>query len=323
MNVADPVRVPPTARLLTVLRDYAIVWVAVLLFVGLAVTTPSFATSDNLRNVFDQQATVLIVASLTTLTVIAGGFDISLSAIYVLSPLVAFRIENATGSMVLAVVAGMLTGLAAGGFNGLVVAVLKINSFIATLATSFIFFGLAYIVSDRSILRPDNFDFREFATTRVLGLTSATWMAIIVVLLAWFLLERTRLGRYIFASGGNPEAARLAGVRVSRTLLITFILGGIGAGLAGTISAAQSISAQASDDFSFVFAAIAAVVVGGTSIAGGEGAVWRTVVGVFFIAILTNGFNLNGVDPVYQRVIQGFVILAAVGIDAWTRSRRT
>lgn len=313
----------PTARLAALARDYAIVWVTLVLFIALAASTPSFATSDNLRNVFDQQATVLIVAALTTLTVIAGGFDVSLGAIYVLSPLVAFRVENSTGSITMAVIVGMLTGMIAGGFNGVVVAVLKINSFIATLATSFIFFGLAYVVSDRAILRPEDFGFREFATTRFLGLTTAIWIAILVVALAWFVLVRTRLGRYIFASGGNPEAARLAGVRVSGTLLITFVLGGIGAGLAGTIAAAQAISAQASDDFSFVFAAIAAVVVGGTSIAGGEGAVWRTVVGVFFIATLTNGFNLNGVDPVYQRLIQGVVILAAVGIDAWTRSRRT
>jgi ribose transport system permease protein len=310
------------ARLLAVLRDYAIVWVTVLLFLGLASTTPNFATSDNLRNILDQQSTVLIVAALTTLTVIAGGFDISLGAIYILSPLVAFRVENDTGSMLLAVLAGMMTGLAAGTFNGLVVAVLKINSFVATLATSFVFFGLAYIVSDRSILRPDDLNFREFATTRVLGLTTATWMAIAAVAVAWFLLSRTRFGRYVFASGGNPEAARLAGVRVVGTLLVTFILGGLAAGLAGTIAASQAISAQASDDFSFVFAAIAAVVVGGTSIAGGEGAVWRTVVGVLFIALLTNGFNLNGVDPVYQRIIQGLVILAAVGVDAWTRTRR-
>ncbi len=308
--------------LVKLLRDYGIVWVTILLFIGLALTTENFASVDNLRNILDQQSTVLIVASVTTLTVIAGGFDISLGAIYILSPLVALRIENSTGSIALAVVAGMLAGLATGVANGLTVAVLKINSFIATLATSFVFFGLAYIVSEKSILRPLNLGFRNFATTRVLGLTTATWMAFAVVAIAWFTLERTRTGRYVFAAGGNPEAARLSGVRVSRILWATFAMGGLAAGLAGTIGSAQSLSAQATDDFSFVFAVIAAVVVGGTSIAGGQGAVWRTVVGVLFIAILVNGFNLNGVDPVYQRVIEGVVILVAVGIDAGTRAHR-
>jgi ribose transport system permease protein len=148
-------------------------------------------------------------------------------------------------------------------------------------------------------------------------------MAAIVVVVAWFLLDRTRFGRYVFASGGNPEAGRLAGVRVSAVLAATFALGGAAAGFAGTVVSAQTLSAQATDDFSFIFAVIAAIVVGGTSIAGGEGAVWRTVVGVFFIAMLINGFNLNGVDPVYQRIIEGVVILLAVGTDAWTRARRT
>jgi ribose transport system permease protein len=310
-------------RVKRLVRDYAIVWVTIALFVGLAVTTDNFLSTTNLRNILDQQATVLIVASVTTLTVIAGGFDVSLGAIFVVAPLVALRIENLTGSILLAVLAGMAAGAIAGALNGLVVARFKINSFIGTLATSFVFFGAAYIISDKSILRPENMAFREFATTRVLGLTTATWMAAVVVAIAWVTLERTRTGRYVFAAGGNPEAARLSGVRVSRILWTSFAVGGLAAGLAGTIGSAQSLSAQASDDFSFVFAVIAAVVVGGTSIAGGEGAVWRTVVGVFFIALLVNGFNLNGVDPVYQRVIQGLVILAAVAVDSWTRAHRT
>ncbi len=304
------------------LRSYAIAWVTAALFVFLAVTTPSFATATNLTNILDQQATTLIVAAATTLTVIAGGFDLSLGAIFVLTPLVAFRVENTTGSLLLAVLAGVLTGLVAGLVNGTIVAVLRINAFIATLATSFVLFGVAYVVSDKSILRPNDLDFRSFATADFLGLSSATWMAFAVVALSWVTLERTRFGRQVFAAGGNPEAARLSGVSVPRTLLATFLAGGLAAGLAGVISGAQTISAQASDDFSFVFAVIAAVVVGGTSIAGGEGAVWRSVVGVLFIALLTNGFNLNGVDPVFQRVILGLVILATVAVDVWSRSRR-
>jgi ribose transport system permease protein len=311
-----------TPRPAVLLRSYAIVWVTVALFVTLAVTTPNFATTTNLTNILDQQATTLIVASATTLTVIAGGFDLSLGAIFVLSPLVAFRFENATGSIEVAVLAAVVTGLVAGGVNGAIVAVLKINSFIATLATSFVLFGVAYVVSDKSILRPEDPGFRSFATTDYLGLSSATWMALVVVAVASVSLSRTRFGRRVYASGGNPEAARLAGVSVAKTMLITFLAGGLAAGLAGAIAGSQTISAQASDDFSFIFAVIAAVVVGGTSIAGGEGAVWRSVVGVLFIALLTNGFNLNGVDPVFQRVILGVVILATVALDVWGRSKR-
>lgn len=305
-----------------IIRDYAIVWVTLSLFVVLSVTTKNFLSVNNLTNVLDQQATLLIAAAALTLPIIAGGFDVSLSAIYVLAPLVALRVENASGSVVLSIVAGVAAGLAAGAVNGFCTAVLNINSFIATLATSFALFGVAYVVSDASILRPKDLGYRDWATHEMLGLSAKTWIALAIVVLLWILLERTPFGRYVFAVGSNAEAARLSGVRVRVVIASTFLLSGAAAGLSGTINSASTLSAQASDDFSFVFAAIAAVVVGGTSVSGGEGAIWRTVAGVLFIALLTNSFNLNGVDPVYQRIIQGVVILIAVAVDAWSRQRR-
>ena len=303
-------------------REYGIVGVTLAAFVVLAVTTPAFLSSANLLNILDQQALVLIIASFVTIQLIAGAFDVSPSAIFLLSALVALRVENATGSVALTLLAGVGCGLACGLTNGLIVAKLRIVTFIATLATSFILFGVAFLVSGSSILRPSDPAIRDLAATRLLGATSATWIALVVVLIAGVLLARTRFGRQVYATGGNPEAARLSGVSVVRVQLIAFALTGAAAGLAGTLNAARTLSAQASDDFSLVFTIIAAVVVGGTSIAGGTGAVWRTVVGVVFIALLGNGFNLNGVDPIYQRIIQGAVILIAVTIDAWSRERR-
>jgi ribose transport system permease protein len=303
------------------LRGYGIVWVTVALFVLLSVTTGPFLTEANLRNILDQQATLLIAASLATMAMIAGGFDISVSAIYVTVPLLVLQVENATESVPLAVLVGVLAGLVIGLGNGLVVAVLKVNSFIGTLATSFIIFGAGYLISDRSILRPETDTFRKIARTRWFSLTTATWIALSVVVLTWFVLSRTRFGRHVYATGGNPEAARLAGVRVTGVTIAVFALSGAAAGLAGIVSASRSLSAMPSDDFSFLFGVISAIVVGGTSIAGGEGGVWRTVFGAFFIAFMINGFNLHQVDPIWQRVIQGAVILAAVGIDSWARRR--
>lgn len=305
------------------LLNYAIVWVVVVLALLLSITTEGFLTAPNLRNVLDQQSLVLIAASVATITMIAGGFDVSQAAIFVAAPLVALQVENATGSIPLAVAAGCLFGLGSGIINGVVVASARINSFIATLAMSFIIFGIGFIASNRSILRPNDAQaFAVLARTNVLGLTTATWVAIIVVALAWFLLARTKFGRYVYAIGGNVEAARLAGVRVRWVVGITFALSGLAAGLAGTLRASRTLSATPSDDFSFVFAVIAAIVVGGTSIAGGEGTVWRTILGAFFIAFMVNGFNLHQVDPIYQRIVQGIVILGAVAIDSWSRSRR-
>lgn len=304
------------------LRNYGIVWVALLLFALLAVTTPAFLSVDNLRNIMDQQSVVLIVAVFATIVLIAGGFDVSLSAVYILAPLVALRLQGTFDSGWALMLIGAAVGLVCGVLNGFVVAKGRINAFIATLATALVFFGFAYLVSDGSILRLANVDLRAIATTRILGITSSTWIAFGCVIIAAILLERTRFGRYVFAVGGNREAARLAGVPVDRVLIWAFTLAGLSAGLAGSLNTARTLTAQASDDFGLVFTVIAAIVVGGTSIAGGSGAIWRTVVGVFFIALLGNGFNLNGVDPIFQRIIQGLVILAAVGIDAWSRSRR-
>lgn len=320
------VSVPSTSgarHQLNVLARFGIVWVTLALFVVLAITTDGFLTAPNLRNVLDQQATLLIAASVATLTMIAGGFDVSIAAVAVVAPLVALRVENATGSVVVALIAGCAFGLAVGLANGSIVAFARINSFITTLAMSFIVFGLGYIVSERSILRPVSENFRDIARTRVLSLTTATWISLAVVAVAWIALAGTRFGRHVYATGGNAEAARLAGVRTRHIVVSVFALSGLAAGLAGVVAASRTISATPSDDFSFVFGVIAAIVVGGTSIAGGTGAVWRTLLGALFIAFMVNGFNLHQVDPIWQRVIQGVVILVAVAADAWSRSRRS
>ena len=308
------------AQVLPAARRYGIAVVTVALFLFLAATTDGFLSQANFRNILDQQSALLIAASFATITMIAGGFDISAASVYVVAPLFALQVENSTGNVALAVAAGVAVGLVVGVANGLVVTALKVNSFIATLATSFMVFGAGFLISDRSVLRASTDAYPAIARTRWWGITTGAWIAAAVVAVAWILLSRTRFGRHVYAAGGNAEAARLAGVPVARVKTICFALAGGAAGLAGVVSS-RSLSALPSDDFSFVFGVIAAVVVGGTSIAGGEGAVWRTIAGAFFIALMVNGFNLHQIDPIWQRVIQGAVILAAVSIDSWTQRR--
>ena len=309
-------------RVQVLLTRYGIAWVTLALFVFLAVTTGGFLRGANLRNVLDQQSLILIGAAFSTLTIIGGGFDISQAAVFITSGIVAIQALNASGSAGVAVLAGVGMGLAAGVLNGLVVAYARINSFIATLATSFLWFGAGFLISDRSILRPDSRDWADLARQRVGGLTTATWFSVAIVALAWFILSRTKFGRHIYATGGNVEAAHLSGVNTRLVTAAVFALSGAAAGFAGTLNSARSGSALPSDDFSYVFSVIAAVVVGGTSIAGGEGAVWRTVLGALFLAFMVNGFNILQVDPIWQRVIQGIVILVAVGLDSWARRAR-
>jgi ribose transport system permease protein len=143
---------------------------------------------------------------------------------------------------------------------------------------------------------------------------------VIAVIVIGFVLSATVAGRYMFAAGGNAEAARLAGVRVDAIRVLTFVVSGAAAGLAGVIDTSRVLSAQASTgDTALAFTVLAGIVVGGTSIMGGEGAVWRTVVGVLFIALIGNGYILLGLDPLYEQITMGAILLAAVGLDALTR----
>ncbi len=308
-------------KLITFSKNCGILVITITLFVALALTTDGFATERNMRNILDQQSTILIAASFMTIAIISGNFDVSVSSIFVSAPLFALAVENATGSVTLAILTALAIGLLMGGFNGIVVTFFKVNSFIATLASSFMFFGAGYLISERSMLRPETEIYQQIARTRLFGITSASWIAIIVVVIAAVLLARTRFGRNVFATGGNIEASRLAGVAVEKVQAATFILLGVAAALAGVLNSSRAISAQPSDDFSFVFSVLTAVIVGGTSIAGGQGAIWRTVTAVFFLAFLTNGFNLHQIDPIWQRLIEGLVILFAVGIDSWSQRR--
>lgn len=308
-------------QLLELSKKYGIAVITISLFLILSLTTEGFFTERNIRNLLDQQSTILIAASFMTIVIISGNFDISISAIFVVAPLFALNIENATGNILLSVLGGVGLGVILGSFNALVVTYFKVNSFIATLATSFMFFGFGYLISDRSLMRPVTDSYQQIARTKIFDITSATWISLVVVIVASILLTRTRFGRNVFATGGNQEAARLAGINVPQVQAITFILLGAAAALAGIVNSSRSISAQPSDDFSFVFAVLTAVIVGGTSIMGGKGAIWRTVAAAFFLAFMNNGFNLLQVDPLWQRIILGLVIVIAVALDSWSQRK--
>ena len=308
-------------QLLELSKKYGIAVITISLFLILSLTTEGFFTERNIRNLLDQQSTILIAASFMTIVILSGNFDISISAIFVVAPLFALNIDNATGNILLSVLGGVGLGVILGSFNALVVTYFKVNSFIATLATSFMFFGFGYLISDRSLMRPVTDSYQQIARTKFFDITSATWISLVVVIVASILLTRTRFGRNVFATGGNQEAARLAGINVPQVQAITFILLGAAAALAGIVNSSRSISAQPSDDFSFVFAVLTAVIVGGTSIMGGKGAIWRTVAAAFFLAFMNNGFNLLQVDPLWQRIILGLVIVIAVALDSWSQRK--
>jgi ribose transport system permease protein len=294
----------------------------VILFTVLSVASGPFFTKVNLLDILDQQAATLTIAAAGTLVLVAGGIDLSVGAIYALAGVSAAELAQ-SAPPALAIAAGLGIGLAVGLVNGVITTFFRINSLIATLAMSFVVSGLASLVTGGNLVilysRPS---FGDLARTSFLSVTTATWLMIATVVLLAILLARTTTGRYIYAAGGNAEAARLAGVRVQLIRVVTFVLSGGAAALGGLIDTSRVLSAQASNgETTLTFTVLAGIVVGGTSILGGEGGIWRTVIGVLFIALIGNGFDLLSLNPLYEQITLGAILLIAVGADAWSRLR--
>jgi ribose transport system permease protein len=302
------------------LRGIGILLPFLILFTVLSLTSSSFATKVNLLNILDQQSATLVIAAAGTLVLVAGGIDLSVGATYSLAGVTSAHFAlhwNPVLAIALGIGAGLLIGLA----NGLITTALRINALITTLAMSFIVSGLASLITKGNLLVLfDKQGFGRLARTDFLTVRTSIWLAALTVLVIGFVLSATTSGRYMYAVGGNAEAARLAGVRVDGIRVLTFVLSGGAAGLAGVIDTSRVLSAQASTgDTALAFTVLAGIVVGGTSILGGEGAVWRTVVGVLFIALIGNGYILLGLDPLYELITTGAILLAAVGLDALAR----
>jgi ribose transport system permease protein len=317
-TVADP-RPTPLARARNLLRRAGILIPFVLTLVALSFVSSSFLRFQNLANILDQQAGIIIVAAAGTLVLIAGGIDLSIGAIYGLTGATAAEVSSSV-SVPVGIAAAIGVGLAVGLANGVIVTKFRINPLIGTLAMSFVVSGIGAIVTKGNLIVVfDHPEFQTFAATRILGLTSAAWMMIVVAIVATIVLSRTTFGRYVYATGGNAEAARLGGVRITTITIATFALSGAAAALAGSIDASRVLSAQASAGQFLTFQVLTGIIVGGTSILGGEGSVQRTVLGCLFVALVANGFNLLGLDPFYQQVTLGVILLLAVGTDAWSR----
>jgi ribose transport system permease protein len=303
---------------LSFLRDYAIVISFVSLFLVLTFSSPPFFTKTNLLNVLDQSSTLGIIACGETIVFIAGGFDLSVGAVFGLSGVVAAMCEPHIGPSG-ALFAGLMSGVLCGLANGLLVTVGRINSFMATIGSSFVIAGLALVLTKGYLITVTSPSYARLGQGTFIQATYATWAWAAFAIILGFVLRATTYGRYVFASGGNPVAARLSGVRVGVVRTIAFTLCGTGAALAGIILSSRVQTGQADAGANIGLTVIAAVVIGGVSIFGGEGAIWRAVLGILLLTLIGNGFNLLNVNPIYQQILQGTIILLAVAIDAWSR----
>ncbi len=310
------------------IRSYGIVGVFLGLFLVLAVSSSSFLSVRNATNILDQSAILLIFAATTTVSIIAGVFDLSIAAVATASAILTVTSINAFG-VGPGIFLGLVFGALLGALTGLAITSTNVNSFIGTLAASFTYRGLGLILASGGLVTIADREVVDslllVTEARYFGIKGAVWIALVFVLLVGLLLSKTVFGTKVYAVGGNREAAYLAGIRTKRVLISVYALSGFGAGLAGVIYAGRYASG-ATNAYSdtLVFTAIAAAVVGGVSIFGGSGAVWRGVLGILTFALIGNGLNLLGVDTTYQLTILGLLIFLAVAADqVFRRTTRT
>lgn len=300
---------------LRILTDYGIIIAFIVVFVALSILAPAFLSTRNMLNVLDQASLVGLVALGATVTIIGGGFDLSAGGIFAFSGAVAAFVAR-LGYPAAGLAAGMLVGLTLGIMNGGLISGFRINSFVGTLASGTIIRGFAFVLTAGLLIQIEDGAFAFLGRGRFLDAKIPVYLFAGFALLVWFLLARTTFGRYVYAIGGSEEAARLSGVRVGFIRTMTFAISGLSAGIAGVIGASRIATGQANVGVGIALSAIAAVVIGGTSIMGGEGAVWRTIFGVLLLQLISNGMNILNVPPFYQLIVQGSVILFAIALDS-------
>ena len=294
----------------------------IVLFVALTIASPNFFTSTNLSSVVRQTAVINIMALGMTMIMITGGIDLSVGAILAMGGVVGTMAMEKGLSIPMGVLIGVLTGLGCGLANGLMITQLRVQPFIVTLGTLGVFRGTTLIITNGLPVHQVPEQFSYIGEGNLLGVPFVLWILVACAIVTHILLEHTRLGRYTFAIGSNREAAVYAGIPVKFHTTAVYAIGGALTGLAGMIEASRLMTGQPTAGQGYELQAIAAVVIGGGSLQGGEGSVMGTLVGAFIMGLLSNGSDLLGVSPYLQQAIIGAVIILAVTLDE-VRKRRT
>ncbi len=293
----------------------------ILLCIALTIATPHFLTAINLASVARQTAVINIMALGMTLVIITGGIDLSVGSVLAVAGLFGTMAIKAGQPGIIAVVIGTAAGLVCGLLNGLMITRLRIAPFIVTLGTLGGFRGFALVVSKGLPVHDIPASFSYLGDGNLLGVPFSLWVLAVCAIAMHLLLENTKLGRYSFAIGSNESAAFYAGVPIKNVLTAVYAIAGLLAGLAGMVEASRLMTGQPTAGQGYELQAIAAVVIGGGSLQGGEGSVVGTLIGAFIMGLLSNGSDLLGINPYWQQVTIGVVIIAAVGFDELRKRR--
>jgi ribose transport system permease protein len=293
------------------------------LFVALAIASPHFLTGPNLSTVVRQTTVINIIALGMTLIIISGGIDLSVGSILAFGGFLGTWVLAQGTSIGASIALGIVAGSVCGLMNGLLITRLRVNPFIVTLGTMGIFRGVTLLISNGLPVHqiPPRFSVLGSGSD-MFGIPLVLWILLVCAVMMHVVLEHTRLGRYAFAIGSNPDAAFYSGIPVAFDVTCVYAIAGALTGLSGMIEASRLMSGQPTAGQGYELQAIAAVVIGGGSLRGGEGSVLGTLVGAFIIGLLSDGSDLLGINPYWQQVIIGGVIILAVCLDE-LRKRRT
>lgn len=292
--------------------------VLVILAVAFELMTGKFLSVNNLSIVTQQASINIVLAAGMTFVILTGGIDLSVGAILAASAMAAVSMSLIPGWGMMGIAGGLAVGLAFGLANGCLVAFLGLPPFIVTLGALTAVRGVARLMGNDTTVFNADLPFEFIGNGTLFGIPWLAIFALGTVVVSWFILRRTVLGTWIYAVGGNKEAARLTGIKVSLVLLFVYGMSGLLSGLGGVMSAARLYAANGLQlGQAYELDAIAAVILGGTSFVGGVGSIWGTLIGALIIAVLSNGLILTGVSDIWQFIIKGLVIIAAVALDRY------
>jgi ribose transport system permease protein len=292
-----------------------------LIGLALALSTETFLTSSNLLNVLRQASLVFLSASGLTLVIVGGGLDLSIGANLGLSACLAAAVIKSSGALTLGIGAGLACGTAIGLLNGLLVTQLRLPPFIATYGMLWMLYGVNYWYMQGDTIYGFPGEFRSLGSGNLLGVPIPVYLMALGLLAGGAFTRYTTSGHEVYAMGANAEAARLSGIPVTSRLILIYTLSGAMAGLAGVVYLARLNSAEAGIGDPLFLPAIAAVLIGGTSLFGGSGGLMGTLVGAVILTLVSNGMNLLSISSNWQPLVTGIIILLAAWMDAVTRKR--
>ena len=298
-------------------RDAGGLIVLLVLFGAMTLASDEFLTGDNLANLARQVAIFGIIAVGQLLVILTAGIDLSVGSVLGLTGCVTAQLLVEGMPVPLAIVVGLLVGVALGLFNGVLVAYGKLPPFIVTLGMLGIARGVVLVLTDASTVQPLPDSFGNIANGDFIGLPNLLWMFLVVVVITAFVLRRTVFGRYIYAVGSNPESARLSGVPVTAVLVSVYSIAGLLAAVGGVLFASRLNAGIPTAGTGYELNAIAACVIGGASLFGAKGGAFGAAAGALIVATLNNGGNLLAVNAFYLQIIIGALILIAVAFDQW------